>query len=415
MRVLFAAFCLFVMSSDAFAERATFTFLKTVSASELNAVLSTERGQFLDHTSSTIPAPPTSTATNDVDLYIVRYLSYRPDLRGAARVPVSGLLAVPAHSDYQNIPLLSYQHGTVFGPDHVPSYAFRYKNDTQYGFAYETRYMVALYAGNGYAVMAADYFGLGDARRSKEAYMMKRSTAQVNYDLYLDVRKYLASRSISVSKFFLMGWSQGGLNTPGFLELLERRGVKVDAAVTAASPNDPFAALNAVFYHPSDRDAPWINSVIALTIFSCENYFGPQGLAKATIDPKYYLAFKSIYDRTFYDWSNLTLPSTFLGYLRGEFADPAYFANSDYGKCLAANETFRQEFKTPLRMYYGTKDEVIRERIGLLANDYQEAMVSTPNAPSSNKIEPIEVTGADHRMTFIFGAADARTWLDNIP
>lgn len=406
-------FCLLAASSNAFAERATFTFLKTVPVSELNSILSSKRDEFLsDSKSLNPPKLPASTASNDVDLYIVRYISSRPDLRGDSRTPVSGLLAVPAQSDYRTVPLLSYQHGTVFGTDFVPSYAFRFQNDTQYAFSYETRYMVALYAGNGYAVMAADYFGLGDGQSSKEAYMIKRSTAQVNYDLYLDVRKYLASRRIEVSKFFLLGWSQGGLNTPGFLQLLEQRGVKVDAAVTAASPNDPFAALNAAFYHPSSRDAPWINSVIALTIFSCENYFGPSGLAKATIDPKYYLPFKSIYDRTPYNWSNVQLPTKLVGYLRSEFADPAYFANSAYGKCLAANETYRQEFKTPMRMYYGTRDEVIREKVGLLAHDYQEAMVSTPDVtPSSNKIVPIEVTGADHRWTFIWSAVDAMNWL----
>lgn len=411
MRLLVAIFCLLITGSSAFAERATFTFLKTVSVTELNAILSTEREKFLENNTSTRPPPPTSTAANAVDLYIVRYVSRRPDLPGESRTQVSGLLAVPANSDARTLPLLSYQHGTVFGTDHVPSYAFRKQNETQYNFAYETRYVVALYAGNGYAVMAADYFGLGDATRSKEGYMMKRSTAQANYDLYLDVRKYLSSRSIQVSKFFLLGWSQGGLNTPGFLELLERQGVNVDAAVTAASPNDPFAALNAAFYHPSSLDAPWINSVIALTIFSCENYFGPRGMAKATIKPDYYLPLKSIYDRTPYHWSNVTPPGSLVGYLRSEFTDPAYFANSAYGKCLAANETYRQEFKTPLRMYYGTLDEVIRVKVGLLAHTYQEAMVSTPDAPSSNKIDPVEVTGADHRMTFLFGAADAMDFL----
>ena len=33
--------------------------------------------------------------------------------------------------------------------------------------------MVSLFAGNGYAVMAADYFGMGDGAKSDEAYMQK--------------------------------------------------------------------------------------------------------------------------------------------------------------------------------------------------------------------------------------------------
>lgn len=426
LRFLIAAFFLLATWSDAFAERATFTFLKTVTISELNDILSTERDGFLGNRSR---IPAAETASNDVDLYAVRYLSHRPDLRSSRKTWVSGLLALPKGSDHQTLRLLSYQHGTVLGRDHVPSYAFRNLNENQYNSSYETRYMVALYAGNGFAVMAADYFGLGDSQSSNEAYMMRRSTAQANYDLYFDVRRYLTARNIDVSKFFLGGWSQGGLNTPGFLALLESRGVTVNAAFTAASPNDPFAALNAVFYHKRALDADWINAVIALTIFSCENYMGPAGLAKATIHPDYYQFFKSIYDRTDFKKGADTRQTPadkpeFLDYLRPAFKDPSYFANSAYGKCLAVNETYRQEFKTPMRMYYGSQDEVIREKVALLAHDYQEALVNTPDSESTNKIIPFLVDGgpnpliniaADHRMTFIAAAAHARPWLTTMP
>jgi len=426
MRLLIAFFCLLTTWSVAHAEGASFSFLKTITVSELNTILTTERDKFLTGVSAGdgYQLPPASVASNAVDLFVVRYHSYRPELRGKKRVLVSGLLAVPKTASPGNmLPLVAYQHGTVWGKYEVPSYAFRTSNPDgyeHYDNAYETRYMVALYAGNGYALMAADYFGMGDNSRSNEAYMMKHSAAQVNYDLYLDVRRYLASRNIGVSHFFLGGWSQGGLNTTGFLERLEQQNVQVRAAFTAAAPNDPYAALNAVFYHPRGRDAPWINTILALTIFSCENYMGPKGLAKATINPDYYLGFKAIYERTFYPGRLHDLLTSWWGtpnlkYLRPEFSDPAYLAGSGYGKCLAASETFRQEFKTPLRMYYGSNDEVIRTRTGLLAAEYQETLVDTPDAPSSNMITPVLVAGGDHRLTFITAAPAAKVWMDALP
>lgn len=420
MRLAIALLCLLATCSSALGEQATFTFLKTVSIQELNEILSTERDKFLADKPAPdgYEVPAYSKASNDVELYVVHYLSRSPDLGNKKRYRVSGLLALPRIADQASLPLISYQHGTVERRYEVPSYAFRHDNpsgEDRYAAAYETRYMVGLYAGNGYAVMAADYFGKGDSSIRNEAYMMKRSTAQVNYDLYLDVRKFLAAQDIGVSRVLLGGWSQGGLNTTGLLEVLERRGVEVDAAFTAAAPNDPFAALNAVFFHPRSLDAPWINLTIALTIFSCEKYRGPANLAKLTIDPPYYELMRAFYERTPFDFGKAKYPASLVGYLRPELRDPSRFANSAYGKCLAENETYRQEFKTPLRMYYGSSDEVIRLRVGRLAHEYQETLVDTPDTPSSNRITPVLVEGGDHRRTFISGAVLAKSWLDGLP
>lgn len=422
MKFVITFLCLLATCSTALAQEATVSFLTTVTAEQLNTMLSTERDKFLETTTpgAGYILPAVSTASNDVDLYVVRYFSRSPDVGNRRRVLASGLLALPKIADVSSIPLVSYQHGTVWGKYEVPSYAFRSTNPDGYAHydnAYETRYMVGLFAGNGYAVMAADYFGMGDGSRSNEAYMIKRSTAQVNYDLYVAVRRYLATKNMNVSKFFLGGWSQGGLNTTGFLELLESRRVTVDGAFTAAAPNDPFAALNGVLFHPRELDAPWINTILALTIFSCEKYMGPRGLARATIHSDYYDGFKTIYERTSYPTELFELLGKWNGtankmYLRSSLHRPASFANSDYGKCLAANETYRQEIKTDLHMYYGSVDEVIRPRVAQLAHDYQDAMVDTGEENTSNTITPILVQGADHRRTFISAAVDAKAWFD---
>ncbi len=111
-------------------------------------------------------------------------------------------------------------------------------------------------------------------------------------------------------------------------------------------------------------------------------------------------------------WASEQIPLT--DFLRAEFRNPAAFANSDYGKCLADNETYRQEFKTSLHMFYGSVDEVLRPKIALLGNDYQQRITDTPDAPSSSKIKTFEVKGADHRRTFISAAAAAKAWMDDM-
>lgn len=426
MRLLLVLVCLAFSWTSAFAERAQFTFLKTVKVSQLNAMLNEQRTAFLlDVTEGPgYQLPPPSKASNDVDLYTVKYYSSVPELDGK-EIIASGLLALPAGASKTDVKLLAYLHGTVFGKYEVPSYAFSRRNPSgqpAYDNAYETRYMVALFAGNGYAVMAPDYFGLGAGAQFNEAYMMKESTAQGNYDMYLDVVKFLATKEIVPAQFFVGGWSQGGLNTTGFLEVLEQNRVKIRAAFTAASPNDPYAALNAALFHPRAADAPWLPALLGLTAFSCQEYMGPAELAKEVIDPKYYSDMKGIYDRTLGgtaalyqllgSWAVQGIP--FADFLRPALRNPAGLAKSPYGKCLQVNETYRQEFKTPLRMFYGTVDEVIRIPIGLLGSDYQKRITYTPDAPPSSKIKAFPVEGAGHRLTFISATVAAKSWMDGL-
>lgn len=103
-----------------------------------------------------------------------------------------------------------------------------------------------------------------------------------------------------------------------------------------------------------------------------------------------------------------------VNFLAEELRDPAVFAASDFGRCLAANETYRQEFKAELRMYFGTDDAIVRPRIGRLAYDYHLALNATPQAEAQSRITPILVEGGTHRRSFITGSAEAKSWIDGL-
>ncbi len=59
-------------------------------------------------------------ATNGVTLYRVTYGSVIPE-RGNKPITATGLLAVP-DVEGKALPLVSYQHGTVYGKEDVPSF-----------------------------------------------------------------------------------------------------------------------------------------------------------------------------------------------------------------------------------------------------------------------------------------------------
>jgi hypothetical protein len=102
------------------------------------------RGEF----TQAFPAP-----RHTVTLYEVRFESVIPEWDNAPTMS-GGLLAIP-DDGLTSHPLVSYQHGTVFGLDRVPS-----RPDN----SYETQLALAAFASQGYVVIAADYFGLGESR-----------------------------------------------------------------------------------------------------------------------------------------------------------------------------------------------------------------------------------------------------------
>ena len=129
--------------------------------------------------------------------------------QGDKPIKAYGLLALPKDRSSSSMPIISYQHGTAFGKHEVPSYAF---SDQINPLSYETRLMVAQFASQGYILIAADYFGIGNSNEP-EAYTVKASEQQACLDLYKAVIAFLDNEQIAYSDLFLTGWSQGGLVT----------------------------------------------------------------------------------------------------------------------------------------------------------------------------------------------------------
>jgi len=143
----------------------------------LDKVLGDELQTFLgesqvrgEYTGNTFPP-----ARNAVKLYRVRYPSVVPEFGNRPTV-ASGLVAIPQtgnEAGSRTMPVVSYQHGTVFDKDAVPSRPER---------SSETRIMIARFAAQGYVVIGADYFGRGDSDLP-DSYLVKGSTQQATFDM----------------------------------------------------------------------------------------------------------------------------------------------------------------------------------------------------------------------------------------
>lgn len=366
-----------------------YKLIGTYDVNRLNTILTKE-----------IPAqtgvnPNYSAAKNAVKLYRVEYASVIPEQNNRPTI-ASGLIAIPA-TGAKIMPLVSYQHGTVFGKQEVPSFPEE---------SFETRLMIAQFAGQGYVVIGADYFGMGTSPE-KNAYMVSKSQQQACFDMYEAAKTILAKEQITTTDFFITGWSQGGVVTMDFLEKLENSGVKVKAAGTASAQCDGYIMTNTFLNFPRKIDAPWVTTMFILTAFSFEEYYQIPGLTQGLFTPELYEISKRIY---LYDTTvKLTeFPTDLHKLIRPEYFNPDYYKQSMYGKLVSEMHPYRWVIKTPVRMYYGDVDESFTVGLARLPMEYQKAM--------GNTLVEAYSTGADnnHRMTYGNAVPKWKTWFDSL-
>lgn len=357
-------------------------------ADRLNTVLGKDAPAFFGVTA------PIAPARDAVRLYRITYGSVVPE-RGNRPITATGLLAVP-DTGATSLPLLSYQHGTVFLKDQVPSTP---------GNSPETQLALAQFAGQGYAVIAADYFGMG-ASTEPEGYMVKASHQQACFDMLRAGRAALAELGITTPKLLLGGWSQGGFVTMAFLEKLEQAGIQVDGVATASAPVDALVALNGFLCFPRPIDASWVQSLFILTSFAFENYHGIPGLARALLLDAQYENARKAYERLPFDVAQL--PADLRQLVRPEYFQPGYLATTAYGRILAETHAYRWVIRSPVRNYYGEQDEVITPGLGRLAMTFQSA-IGSGNA----QVEAISTGATNHRGTYMTATPQWKTWFDS--
>lgn len=333
-------------------------------------------------------------ARNAVALYRVTYPSVAPE-RGNRPVVLSGLLAVP-ETAVAALPLVSYQHGTVYLKEEVPSFPEK---------SPETQLMIAQFAGQGYALVGADYIGMGESAEP-QGYMVKASHQQATADLLPAAEAVLADLGRRSAGLCIAGWSQGGYVTMAMLERLERIGVPVRAAATASAPADLWLGLSAPLLFPRPNDAAWLTTIYLLAAFSYEAYYGVPGLARSVIRPEAYEVARRAYNQEPFDPAQV--PTALKALINDAYFDAGFFADSAFGRLLVANEAYRWAIRTPVRNYYGQADEAVRPGLARLPMEYHRAL-------GGDRVEAVRTGGDTHRGTFARAVPQWKAWFDSLP
>ena len=132
----------------------------------------------------------------DIDLYKIRYKT--ADVNGDLDT-ASGLMVLPQVPANTELPIVVYNHGTTSGPTDVPS-------QLRGGFE-----VAMAYGGFGFATLAPDYIGLGDAR-GFHPYLHAATEASASLDMLFAGYEYLEFNDpdLDPNFLFLAGYSQGG-------------------------------------------------------------------------------------------------------------------------------------------------------------------------------------------------------------
>lgn len=140
--------------------------------------------------------------------YKIVYKTKTPD---GTEIQASGALTVPVGLT-ETLPLLSYQHGTIFNDSEAPSYL----GLTGEGFT------ASFLATLGYIVSAPDYIGYGSSKNLPHTYEHREGLATASLDMLRAVREVIAKEKLNWNNnLYIAGYSEGGFATLSLQKKME--------------------------------------------------------------------------------------------------------------------------------------------------------------------------------------------------
>lgn len=323
------------------------------------------------------------TVSQDVDLY---RMVYRTRNGAGKEISVSGLFALPR--DAKPTRLVSFQHGTTTSRDAVPS-----KPDGT-GIA-----VSVVFAGNGYALIAPDYIGLG-VSDERHPYLVADDAARAVTDMIDAARKI---ENVPGGPVFLSGFSQGGAASMATTKALEARGENVLGAAPVAGAYD---LRNISLKAAMKGGAKQHSLYLAYIVWGYTDRYGHPLTSVLTTD------YAGVVTELF---SNPHKPNEFIEALPAnprEMFTPAFLSafdnNGDHWflTALADNDLSSWKPQTRMRLYYGSEDaDVVPEEALSAARKMRE---------KGADVTAVDVGPVGHDPSMLAAAPDILAWLQDL-
>lgn len=314
----------------------------------------------------------------DVKTYTLTYATtYKGDI-----VEASGLIMVPVGMK-DPAPIVSLQHGTTFEKDEAPS--------ERGGF-----HGMEFFASAGYITLMPDFLGYGESADLFHPYYDREHSALTVIDLIKAAKEFLISENLQINnKLFLAGYSEGGYVTLAAAREMEANpahSLTVSAVAAGAGGYDlpeMLASITGGTYYAYP-------SYLAFVLLSYNRTLGWNKPLNYFFQDKYADALTKYMNGEYsgsYINSRLTthVPSLFNpGFLAGLSQAGA---ESDLKEALEVNSVAGWRTDIPIRLFHGTKDEII---------PYQNSEITLEKfkAAGSNKVTLTLIPGGTHGNSF---------------
>ncbi|MEO0725201.1 MAG: T9SS type A sorting domain-containing protein [Bacteroidota bacterium] len=357
---------------------------------------------------------------NGVEYWKVTYTT--PDVFNQLDT-ASGLLVLPVREETTIYPVLVYQHGTVDGPQDVPS-------NLAGGFQ-----IAEVFGGLGYVSLAPDYLGAGEAR-GFHPYVHRESEASAAVDMVRAIRSHAPEIDLLLNdQLFVTGYSQGGHASMALHQSLELE-LSDEFTVTAAAHLSGPYSISGVMRDVILSEEPY-NFVAYLpnTYLSYNYVYGLYEDIEQVFKPAYVQPIQDFFDGTI---GLGALNSSLIASLTSEFGAPitrnilqdsiiAALEDPDSDHpivdALRDNDTYEWAPQQPTRIFYCMADDQVNFRNSILADSVMQALgavdLSTsdlnPNADHGQCVEPAVIQTALFFSNFADWTVDTDEAFNSIP
>jgi dipeptidyl aminopeptidase/acylaminoacyl peptidase len=273
---------------------------------------------------------------------------YKTHYKGQA-IEASGLIFVPTGLKL-NAPIISLQHGTTFLKDDAPSIT---------GGEFSG---LELFAAAGYIAIMPDFIGYGKSASVFHPYYDKKYSALTIIDMIKSAKEFLAKENVAYNdQLFLAGYSEGGFVTLAAAEEIEtnlEHGLEVTAVAAGAGGYDLTGMLKDVttqiyYSYPA---------YLAFVLMSYNTTYDWNRPLKDFFKPSNAEALGKYMDGKHDGWFiNQKLTTNIASLFAESFYKDLKAAGgeTELKKALHRNSIHGWNAKAPIRLYHGTKDEII--------------------------------------------------------
>jgi pimeloyl-ACP methyl ester carboxylesterase len=311
-------------------------------------------------------------------------------------IEASGLLYVPQQLE-QPAPLISLQHGTTFVKDDAPSVSGSFT-----GMEY--------FASAGYIAIMPDYIGYGQSAHIFHPYYVEQYSAGAVIDMIKSAKEFLADENIHFTdQLFLAGYSEGGYVTLAAAHELDTNpthGLSVTAVAAGAGGYDLTEMLHSVITQPHYA----YPSYLAFVLMSYNTTFNWNLPLTYFFQDKYAQALNTYMNGQHHgSYINSKLTTQVSALLNPDLLKRLKTPEGEATLKAALQENSVTGWSTgiPIRLYHGTRDEII---------PYQNSEITLEHfkAAGSTSVDLTLISGGTHGSSFVPMLQQFVPWFESL-